>query len=35
MNSYRIVPEHPLAPGEYALAFRGMVTEIYCFGVDQ
>jgi hypothetical protein len=34
-NSYRIVPEHPLAPGEYALAFRGMVTEIYCFGVDQ
>jgi hypothetical protein len=34
-NSYRIVAEHPLAPGEYALAFRGMVTEIYCFGVDQ
>lgn len=34
-NSYRIVPEHLLAPGEYALAFRGVVTEIYCFGVDQ
>jgi hypothetical protein len=34
-NSYRIVPEGRLAPGEYALTLRGMVTEIYCFGVDQ
>jgi hypothetical protein len=34
-NSYRITPEQPLAPGEYALALRGVVTELYCFGVDK
>lgn len=34
-NSYRITPEHPLPAGEYALALRGMVSELYCFGVDQ
>jgi hypothetical protein len=34
-DSYRITPEHPLAPGEYALGLRGMVTDLYCFGVDR
>ncbi len=34
-NSYRITPEGPLEPGEYALALRGFVTELYCFGVDR
>ena len=34
-DSYRITPEHPLPPGEYALALRGMVFELYCFGVDR
>lgn len=33
-NSYRITVAGPLEPGEYALALRGMVTELYCFGVD-
>jgi hypothetical protein len=33
-NSYRITPGHPLAPGEYAIALRGLVSELYCFGVD-
>lgn len=33
-NSYKISPQHPLAPGEYALAFRGTVSDLYCFGVD-
>jgi hypothetical protein len=33
-NSYRITLEHPLPPGEYALALRGMVSQLYCFGVD-
>lgn len=33
-NSYRITPDHPLPPGEYALAVRGPTTELYCFGVD-
>jgi hypothetical protein len=33
-DSYRITPEHPLPPGEYALTLRGMVSELYCFGVD-
>jgi hypothetical protein len=33
-NSYRISTQQPLAPGEYALAFRGAVTDLYCFGVD-
>jgi hypothetical protein len=33
-NSYRITPDKPLAPGEYALAVRGLVSELYCFGVD-
>ena len=33
-NSYRIVPERTLTPGEYALAMHGVVTELYCFGVD-
>ena len=34
-SSYRITPEHPLPPGEYALALRGMGSELYCFGVDR
>jgi hypothetical protein len=34
-NSYRITPAQPLAPGEYALATRGRVSELFCFGVDQ
>jgi hypothetical protein len=33
-HSYRITPEHPLQPGEYALAFGGMPSQIFCFGVD-
>jgi hypothetical protein len=35
MDSYRITPEQPLAPGEYALAVRGSPSEVYCFGVDK
>ena len=34
-NSYRMTPDKPLAPGEYALAMRGLVSELYCFGVDR
>jgi hypothetical protein len=34
-NSYRITPNQPLPPGEYALALHGVVTELYCFGVDR
>ena len=34
-NSYRISPERPLPPGEYALAVRGLASELYCFGVDR
>jgi hypothetical protein len=34
-ESYRIVPDQPLAPGEYALAVRGLATEAFCFGVDK
>lgn len=34
-SSYRITPEHPLPPGEYALGLRGMGSELYCFGVDR
>lgn len=34
-SSYRMIPEHPLPPGEYALAVRGRFSELYCFGVDQ
>ncbi len=33
-SSYRITPDKPLTPGEYALAMRGLVSELYCFGVD-
>jgi hypothetical protein len=33
-NSYQISPQQPLAPGEYALSFRGSVSDLYCFGVD-
>lgn len=33
-SSYKIAPQQPLAPGEYALSFRGSVSELYCFGVD-
>jgi hypothetical protein len=33
-DSYRISPQQPLAPGEYALGLRGVVTDLYCFGVD-
>jgi hypothetical protein len=35
VSSYRVIPEHPLPPGEYALGMRGMGTELYCFGVDR
>jgi hypothetical protein len=34
-NSYRITPVKPLNPGEYALAVRGYISELYCFGVDR
>lgn len=34
-NSYRITPDKPLPPGEYALSVRGAVTDLYCFGVDR
>jgi hypothetical protein len=34
-NSYRITPDKPLPPGEYALSVKGLVSELYCFGVDQ
>jgi hypothetical protein len=34
-SSYRITPLQPLPRGEYALALRGSVTELYCFGVDR
>jgi len=34
-NSYRITPQQPLARGEYALQLRGVVTDLYCFGVDR
>jgi hypothetical protein len=33
-DSYRITPEQPLTSGEYALSIRGVVTELYCFGVN-
>jgi hypothetical protein len=33
--SYRITPDKPLAPGEYAFAVRGLVSELCCFGVDR
>ena len=33
-HSYRITPQQPLAPGEYALAVRGIPNEVFCFGVD-
>ena len=33
-GSYRITPDTPLGPGEYALGLRGFVSELYCFGVD-
>jgi hypothetical protein len=35
LNSYRITPAQPLAPGEYAIGLKGLVTELYCFGVSQ
>lgn len=34
-NSYRITPAHPLVPGEYALAFHGAISVVYCFGIDR
>jgi hypothetical protein len=33
-GSYRISTQQPLPPGEYALAIRGAVTDLYCFGID-
>ena len=33
-TSYRIVPQRPLEPGEYAFALKGASSDIYCFGVD-
>jgi hypothetical protein len=33
-SSYKITPEQTLKPGEYALSVRGVVTELYCFGVQ-
>jgi hypothetical protein len=34
-SSYRITPDRPLKPGEYALGIRGFASELYCFGVDR
>jgi hypothetical protein len=34
VSSYRISTQQPLPPGEYALAIRGVVSDLYCFGVD-
>jgi hypothetical protein len=33
-SSFRIIPQQPLAPGEYALMMRGRYSQLYCFGVD-
>jgi hypothetical protein len=33
-DSYRVTPEAPLGPGEYALSLRGL-TQLYCFGIDR
>jgi len=33
-SSFRIIPERPLAPGEYALMVRGRYSQLFCFGVD-
>lgn len=33
-SSCRITPAQALAAGEYALAPRGVYSELYCFGVD-
>lgn len=33
-SSFRIIPQQPLAPGEYALVVRGRYSQLYCFGVD-
>jgi hypothetical protein len=33
-SSFRIIPEQPLAPGEYALVVRGRFSQLFCFGVD-
>jgi hypothetical protein len=33
-SSFRIIPEQPLAPGEYALMVRGHYSQLSCFGVD-
>jgi hypothetical protein len=33
-SSFRIIPQQPLAPGEYALVVRGGYSQLYCFGVD-
>ena len=33
-SSFRIIPQQPLAPGEYALMVRGRYSQLYCFGVD-
>jgi len=35
VSSYRITPDQPLAPREYALAMRGLGSELYCFGADR
>jgi hypothetical protein len=35
VGCYRITPDKSLVPGEYALATRGLVTELFCFGVDR
>jgi hypothetical protein len=34
ISSFRIIPQQPLAPGEYALVVRGRYSQLYCFGVD-
>lgn len=34
-SSYRIVPQHPLSPGEYALTMKSTFSDLYCLGVDQ
>ena len=34
-HSLKIVPAHPLRPGEYALSSRAAFMNLFCFGVDE
>lgn len=33
-SSFHIIPQQPLASGEYALVVRGRYSQLFCFGVD-